>query len=188
MLTSRTLRLTGITGALALATALAACGTVPAGSTTDAGSQKPSAPASSAAQPSSPSSSAPAEPQPDPVALTSNVKDGAKNVKVDTLVKVSADGGTVKKVTLTYSGVDAKGAKIKGTVAGTTAKSKASWTAGDRLEPSATYKLAVTGANTEGTKTTTTSSFKTASLALSQQTFPTLYPLRGRRSASGCPW
>jgi hypothetical protein len=141
----------------------------------------------SAAQPSAPTSSAPAEPEPDPVALTTNVKDGAKNVKVDTLVKVSADGGTVRKVKLTYSGVDTKGAKVKGTVAGTMAKSKASWTAGDRLEPSATYKLAVTGANAEGTKTTTTSSFKTASLALSQQTFPTLYPLKGMKVGIGMP-
>ncbi len=106
---------------------------------------------------------------------------------VDTLIKVSAKGGTVSKVKMTYSGIDTKGAKVKGTVAGTLAKSKASWTAGDRLEPSATYKLAITGANSEGDKTTTESSFKTASLALSQQTFPTLYPLKGMKVGIGMP-
>ena len=57
-------------------------------------------------------------PAPDPVSFKSNVKDGAANVKVDTLVSVSSDWGTLTKVKLTYAGKDRQGRTERGTIAG----------------------------------------------------------------------
>ncbi len=177
--------------ALVAALALAGCGTIPqAGGATAPGGQAGSSSGPTAAQPSEGGGqSAPptSTPTPDPVTLTPNVKDGAKNVKVSTLVSVAAANGTVAKVKLSYAGKDTKGRAVSGTVDGTLAKDKSGWTAGERLEPSATYTLAVTGTNPQGTAVTTKSSFKTQALTLKQQTFAQLQPLKGSKVGVGMP-
>ena len=119
--------------------------------------------------------------------LTPNVKDGAKNVKVSTVVAIKAANGTVGTVKLSYTGKDSKGKTIKGTVDGAVAKDKTGWTAGERLEPSATYTLSVSGTNPEGTAITRKSTFKTQSLTLQQQTFAQLQPLPGSKVGVGMP-
>ena len=118
--------------------------------------------------------------------LTPSVEDGAKNVKVSTVVSVKAANGTVGKVKLSYEGKDSKGKAISGTVDGGMAKDKTAWTAEERLEPSATYTMSVTGTNPEGTAVTTKSSFKTQALTLKQQTFAQLSPSRAATSVWGC--
>ena len=70
------------------------------------------------------------------------------------MVAVKAANGTVGTVKLSYAGKDSKGKAIKGTVDGAVAKDKTGWTAGERLEPSATYTLSVSGTNPEGTAVT----------------------------------
>jgi lipoprotein-anchoring transpeptidase ErfK/SrfK len=67
------------------------------------------------------------------------------------------------------------------------AKDNTAWTAGERLEPSATYTMSVTGTNPEGTAVTTKSSFKTQALTLKQQTFAQLQPLKGSNVGVGMP-
>lgn len=124
--------------------------------------------------PATPSST----PTPDPVTLTPNVKNKAKDVKVSTVVSVKAGNGKLDKVTLRYAGVS-KGKAIKGSVDGTLAKDKASWTAGDRLEPSSTYTMTMSGKNPEGQQTVTKTTFKTQALTLQQQTFAQLQPWKG---------
>ncbi len=57
-------------------------------------------------------------PKPDPVTFKSNVKDGASNVKINTLVTVKSDWGTLTKVKLSYANTDRQGRKQQGTVAG----------------------------------------------------------------------
>ncbi len=186
MPTSRMLALSGAAGTVLLATVLAACGAMPSSVGNQSSSQQPSAPATSATQPSSPTSTS-TPTQPDPVKLTANVKDGATGVGVDTLVKVAADGGTVTKVKLTYTDNDRAGKKHNGSVAGKLSKNKSTWTAASRLDPAAAYKLTMSGKNSVKAKTTTTTKFKTQSLSLSQQTFPTLYPLKGMEVGIGMP-
>lgn len=157
------------------------CGTIPdAGGPsapgTNTGSHAPTTGTDNgtAQPPASPSST----PTPDPVALTPNVKNKAKNVKVSTVVSVKAGNGELDKVTLRYAGVS-KGKAIKGSVDGTLAKDKTSWTASDRLEPSSTYTLTMSGKNPEGQRTATKTTFRTQALTLQQQTFAQLQPWKG---------
>ena len=122
--------LSGVTVVALLTSLLSACGSGPTPEPADAASQQ--APASASASPSA--SSAPAPPV-KPVSLTSNVKDGATGVKVDTLVWVKAAAGTIAKVTLTYRGQDRRGRTVKGHVDGVLSKDRTRWTATERLEP-----------------------------------------------------
>jgi lipoprotein-anchoring transpeptidase ErfK/SrfK len=176
--------------ALVAALALAGCGTIPqAGGATAPGSDAgPTQTSGSQPAESAPASTAPSStPTPDPVVLTPSVKDGAKNVKVSTVVAVKATNGTVGKVKLSYVGKDSKGKAIEGTVDGAVTEDKAGWTASERLEPSATYTLSVTGTNPEGTALTEKSTFKTQALTLQQQTFAQLQPLKGSKVGVGMP-
>jgi lipoprotein-anchoring transpeptidase ErfK/SrfK len=176
--------LTGVAGTVLLAATLAGCGDLPtsqAGGTSSSGtgaSERPNASAPRAARPA---------PTTEPVTLEANVADHATKVKVSTHVEVKASSGTVSTVKLTYTGVDSKGQKVKGRVAGARAKDGSSWRAEERLEPSATYTLAMTGRNAADEATTTTTTFKTQKLSLAQQTFATLYPLANSKVGVGMP-
>lgn len=173
----------GIAASVLLATVLSGCGAL--------GSNEPASSSTVAAKtgtvPGKTKTSASPTPAPDPVSLKANVDDDASKVSVDTRVKVRATDGTVTKVKLTYSGVDAKGAKVSGSVSGSTSKDGTTWTAGDRLEPSATYKLSMTGANAAQDKKKSTATFTTQKLTLAQQTFPTVQPLKGSKVGVGMP-
>jgi lipoprotein-anchoring transpeptidase ErfK/SrfK len=177
---SRTMRrLYGSTGAVLLATSLAACAgepSDPAGST----SQPPSAAASTQPVPTP-------TPTPDPVVLKPNVKNGATNIQVNTVVSVKASSGTLTKVKLSYTNTDRRGRRQQGTVAGSVSKDHTTWTANDRLEPATAYKLISTGKNTVNQSKTTTTTFRTRNLTLNQQTYPQLYPLKGSQVGVGMP-
>jgi hypothetical protein len=177
--------LSGIAGSVLLATALAGCGAL-TGSQPDGGSSPTSrtAPGSSTSTKAGTTKPAAAAA---PVALKANVADDATKVKVDTRVKVSASQGTVSKVKLSYKGVDSKGNKVDGKVKGTLSKDGATWTAADRLEPSATYTLAMTGVNQDKQKKSSTETFKTQKLSLAEQTFASVYPLPDSKVGVGMP-
>lgn len=182
----RILSATALLAAVALTAA--GCGTIPqaGGATAPGSSTHSSSPAGAASQPAGESTPT-STPTPDPVTFTPTVKNGAKNVKVSTVVAVKAANGTVDAVKLTYQGADAKGKAIKGDVSGTVAKDKTGWTAGERLEPGATYTLTVTGKNPQGAASTTKSTFTTQSLTLQQLTFAQLQPLKGSSVGVGMP-
>jgi lipoprotein-anchoring transpeptidase ErfK/SrfK len=180
---TRTL-LTGVAGTVLLATTLAGCGDLPtrqAGGTSSSGTAASEGPTSSAPRAASPA------PTTQPVSFEANVADRATKVKVSTRVQVKASAGTVSKVKLSYTGVDSKGQKVKGTVPGVRAKDGGSWKATERLEPSATYTLAMTGRNATDEATTTTTTFQTQKLTLAQQTFASLYPLSDSKVGVGMP-
>jgi lipoprotein-anchoring transpeptidase ErfK/SrfK len=163
---------------------LAACGN--ASATSPGSSAPPSTPGATQAQPSgTPSGSS--TPPAVPVKLTSNVKDGAVSVKVDTVVAVKATSGRITKVALSYQTVDRQGRTVKGKVPGAISADKTSWTAADRLEPAASYKLTMVGQNAARQTATATSAFKTQRLTLAQQTFAELYPLKGSHVGVGMP-
>ncbi|HET9301873.1 MAG TPA: Ig-like domain-containing protein, partial [Propionibacteriaceae bacterium] len=175
---SRMRRLFGAAGAIMLASILVACGgtsNAPAANS----SQQPGAAASS--QPATPM------PTPDPVTFKSNVKNGATNVKVDTLVTVSADWGTLTKVKLSYTNKDRKGRTQHGTVSGKISEDRTKWTANERLEPAAVYKLISLGKNWVNQPNTSQTTFRTRKLTLDEQTYPMLYPLKGSHVGIGMP-
>lgn len=114
----------------------------------------------------------------DPISLTPNVADGAKDVKVSTLVRVLAEDGTVSSATLkTADG----SAELPGDV------TRAGWRAQGRLEPGTAYRLSVTGTGEDGQQATVTRSFTTQALTLDEQTYPSVAPLQGETVGVGMP-
>ena len=171
--------------AVLLAITLAGCGTIPPDAT---GVQRPSTAASgSSAEPApDPTPDQPAPPE--PVVMKANVADRASEVKVSTVVAVTASAGSLRKVTLAYTMKDRDGKIVKGTVPGRLAKNRSSWAAGERLEPAAAYTLTMVGTNaSDGATTQSSSRFSTAKLTLDEQTFAQLYPLRGMDVGVGMP-
>jgi lipoprotein-anchoring transpeptidase ErfK/SrfK len=179
MPTRRMRKLCGAAAAVLLAITLAACG----GSPADPAAISSQQPDSSASIEPSPMPM----PKPDPVTFKSNVKDGASNVKINTLVTVKSHWGTLTKVKLSYANTDRQGRRQHGTVAGKISKDRTSWTANDRLEPGAAYELISVGRNWVNQPNTNTSTFRTQKLTLDQQTYPTLYPLKGWQVGVGMP-
>ncbi len=184
MPTSRCTRLTGLAGTVLLAIVMAGCSALPTTQAEGTSSSGPSKRASDAT--SAPTSGSPTPTTP-PVSFTANVADKGAKVKVDTVVEVKAQAGTVQKVMLSYRGVDGRGAATQGSVDGSVSNDGSRWVAAERLEPSATYTLAVTGANTADQATTTTTTFSTQKLTLDQQTYASLYPLAGSTVGVGMP-
>ncbi len=114
----------------------------------------------------------------EPLALSANVKDDASDVGVDTIVSVTAEHGDVVKTVLrTQEGKDA----VSGIVTGSR------WVATERLEPSTTYELRVTGVGEDGEEDTLVSTFTTQPLTLAQQTYPAVAPLDGETVGVGMP-
>lgn len=101
-----------------------------------------------------------------PVTLSPSVQSGQRNVTVDTQVAVDAADGTIDKVVLKYRNADGKG-----TVSGTLNDDRTSWTADERLEPGARYRLVMRGQNADGEATTERSRFRTEDLTLDEQTY-----------------
>jgi lipoprotein-anchoring transpeptidase ErfK/SrfK len=79
--------------------------------------------------------------------------DGASKVRLDKTIKVKVSQGSLAAVTVTT----AKGK----TVAGTLSDDKLSWSSKNNLAPGTKYKVSVEAAASDGTKSTSTSSFKT---------------------------
>ena len=179
-----TIRLRATIAAAGAALLLTAAGCGGGGNPVSKSSSEPTAPPSGA---SSTTASPTTPPPPEPVNLTANVADGARKVTVDTVVNVKAAAGTLTKVKLAFSYTGRNGRAVKGTVPGTISKDGVSWTAADRLEPAATYRLSMTGKNSAGESRTATSEFTTHNLTLDQQTWPSIYPLAKSTVGIGMP-
>lgn len=159
---------------LAAGMLLAGCSTGP-NSNGDPGSQHPQRPQrSSQSSTSSPPPSSTTKS--DPVTLTTNVQDGAANVKVDTLVKVNATNGEISSVSVSAPVQDRSGKTVTVDVPGDLNGDKTSWTATDRLEPGASYTLVTSAKNAQGNITKVSTKFATEQLTLDEQTFATITP------------
>ena len=164
-----------ITAALLGALLLAGCATGAPQSTGGSGRattrSAPSAsspgPSTAAAPSQSPSST------PTSFSLTANVKDGATNVPVDTLLTVNAPSGTVTEVKVDSSASGKNSVPVTGTIVGDR------WTARSRLDPSSRYTLTATAKGPDGSTKTLTTSFTTAAVSRSNEVFPTLTPVLG---------
>lgn len=122
------------------------------------------------------SPSTPATPAP-PVQFRANLP-AKGEVSVDTLVKVAAKNGTLKRVALTAG---------KQTVQGDLAKDGSTWTAGERLEPGTTYRLTGVGTNEDGKNRRLDRTFDTIPLTLDQQTYPSIAPVPNETVGVGMP-
>lgn len=176
----RTLLAASGVGGLGLVSLVSGCGTPPQGK----GHQDPQGGKSTA--PEQPAEPTPT-PTPDPVRLQPSITDGTSDVPVDTRLKVTAQNGTVQKVSLAHKGKDREGNAQTFTVQGTISKDGTSWRASGLLDPDATYTLAMTGTNAAGAETTTKTKFSTQALTLDEQIFPSLYPLDGMTLGIGAP-
>ncbi|GAB3266163.1 L,D-transpeptidase [Nocardioides dilutus] len=160
------------TGAVALvlaATLLSAC---------EAGSAGPDA--GPGAEDSSPSASATEDSEAPAASIRSNVKRGARDVPVDTLLRIAATHGRLSTVTVTGSG---EVGALEGTISG----DGGMWKTEDRLEPATTYAVEATVRGADGDVVTRRSRFSTQDLSLDQQTYPSVAPLAGETVGVGMP-
>ncbi len=125
-----------------------------------------------------PDASESAEPQVPPVTIMSNVKPGAGDVPVDTRLTLEADGGTLRKVSVTSP---------SGPVPGKLSGDNVTWVAGGLLEPGTAYAVTTVARRSDGTDVTKQSSFRTVDLSLDQQTYPSVAPLNGESVGVGMP-
>jgi lipoprotein-anchoring transpeptidase ErfK/SrfK len=182
------LAMTAIAGVVLLATTLAGCGNVPAKGASDQASQQPTSATSTSD--TNPSGTKTADDQPTvvPVELQPSVEKGAKGVKVDTIVSVKANAGTLTKVKLWTKAKDKSGKTKTVKVGGAISKDQLSWTADSRLEPSSKYRLEMEGKNASDQATVKTkSTFSTEKLRLDEQTFASIQPAKGSKVGIGMP-
>jgi lipoprotein-anchoring transpeptidase ErfK/SrfK len=99
-------------------------------------------------------------------------------VGVDTLVEVAAKNGTLRKVVV-------KAGKKR--LPGSMSEDRTTWTAGDRLEPGATYRVAGVAVDEDGLTRKLERTFRTDDLTLDEQTYPSLAPLAGETVGVGMP-
>ncbi len=151
------LRATAAAAAIALLAACTSADNAPAG---------PQTPATLAGATSeSTATGTPSTPPATPVTLDSNVATGATGVPVDTVVSVTAAGGSVVSVDLSYT--DPKAGKVA--VNGEVSADSATWTAGGLLEPATTYTLSMVGRGDNGVESTSQRSFTTHTLSKKQE-------------------
>lgn len=113
-------------------------------------------------------------------AIRTNVKRGATDVPVDTLVRVAATNGRLSTVSVTGSGE-------AGAVAGAISGDGGVWTTEQRLEPGTTYAIEASVRGEDGDLVTRRSRFSTQDLTLDEQTYPSVSPLPGDTVGVGMP-
>ncbi len=181
---SRGLAAAAVLGVLAFA---AGCGSVPGQAAGDTGRAVTGQNGAVGAADKGAAPAPESTPTPDPVVLTPNVDKDASGVEVDSIVKVAAANGTLSKVSVSYKGTTRQGKSVSGKVDGALNDAKTGWTADERLEPASTYTIKMTGANPQGTATTTTSTFSTEKLTSDEETYPTVFPQKGTTVGVGMP-
>jgi len=118
---------------------------------------------------------APTTPQ---VTVAGNVRNGASDVPVDRIIKLTAKNGSFQSV---------KVGAGKERIDGSFTPDKARWTADELLEPGTTYTVKSVAVDDSGLTRRTTRKFTTQSLTLSQQTYPSIAPIPGETVGVGMP-
>ena len=126
-----------------------------------------------------PASKEPKKPAEPTVQITPNIENNATGVAVDKVVKVEVAKGRLDEVMLT----GAKGTKVRGTIT----EDGLSWSAGEVLEPTASYTLSVTATGDDGLQQKSQTKFSTEDLGLDRQTYPSIAPLNGETVGVGMP-
>lgn len=158
-----------LAGVLALCIVVTGCSSQGDGDTSAPKSDSSSGSSSSADS----SSAAPAK---SAASVVANVQ--GKDVKVDKVVKLTAEDGTFDRVVV-------KGGKK--TLAGTLSADKTTWSATGPLEPDTRYRVTAAAVDSDGLTATNRSSFRTEPLSLDQQTYPSFVPVSGDTVGIGMP-
>ncbi len=157
-----------VAGLLAISIAVAGCSSGSGDGGTPKADSTSASSASAAASPAAPTKSA--------ASVAANVS--GKGVKVDKVVKLTAQDGTFDQVV-----VRAK----KKTLAGTLSADKTTWSSTGALEPDTRYRVIAAAVDSDGLKAMKRSSFRTQPLSLDQQTFPSFAPVGGETVGIGMP-
>ncbi len=156
---------TALTATLAVSLALAGCSI----QRTSAGGD------TTAADPSQSVSASPTS----AATISVNVDSGDTAVPVDRLVTVTAADGTLTSVTMRTR----KGTPVPGALSA----DKTTWTAAERLESGTGYVVKATAADTSGRPVSQSLRFRSKTLSLHQQTYPSMSPLDGQVVGVGFP-
>ncbi|MFL6156459.1 MAG: Ig-like domain-containing protein [Marmoricola sp.] len=117
-----------------------------------------------------PGSSTSATPDASDAVITSSIASGATNVKVNRTLRLSVTDGTFNDVAVRSR---------SGLVKGALSADKLTWQSTDRLQPGLTYRVTGTAADKSGKESTYQSRFRTQTLGLNKQTFPSFFPTNG---------
>lgn len=109
-------------------------------------------------------------PTPSEAVISASIPAGAKDVKINRSLRLNVTDGTLSKVSVKSK---------SGAISGEISADKATWQSTGRLQPGETYRIRGTAVDGAGTESKYRSSFKTQSLSLDQQTFPSFFPLSG---------
>ena len=110
--------------------------------------------------------------------ITSSIASGAKNVKVNRTVRLDVTDGTFSDVTVSSK---------DGAIEGAMSSDKVSWQSTSRLQPGATYSVRGVAVDGSGNEQVYTSKFKTQTLGLDKQTYPSFFPTAGATVGVGLP-
>jgi lipoprotein-anchoring transpeptidase ErfK/SrfK len=115
-----------------------------------------------------------------PAALSTNVDNGASDVKVSTPVTVQVSDGTLDDVTF-------KVRHHKGAIDGSFNSDRTEWTADELLEPGTDYVVKAQATNADGATARQRTKFATQDLSLDEQTYASLTPLEDETVGVGMP-
>ncbi|MFL6106668.1 MAG: Ig-like domain-containing protein [Marmoricola sp.] len=110
-------------------------------------------------------------------AISSSIPSGAVGVKVNRAVRLNVAGGTFRAVTV-------RGAN---TLHGVLSADKVTWQSTDRLQPGTTYRVEGVAVDAKGLQKVYSARFRTQTLALAKQTYPSFFPAPGATVGVGLP-
>jgi lipoprotein-anchoring transpeptidase ErfK/SrfK len=110
--------------------------------------------------------------------ISSSIPAGATGVKVNRSLRLNVSDGTFSTVAVTGK---------SGPVEGTMSADKLSWQSTSRLQPGETYRVRGIAVDENGENTVYRTKFTTEALALSQQAFPSFFPLPDATVGVGMP-
>jgi lipoprotein-anchoring transpeptidase ErfK/SrfK len=114
-----------------------------------------------------------------PQSDTSNVKRGARNVDIGHKVRLRVASGTFQEVHVT--------GPSGGIVEGRLSPDKTRWVSTSPLQAASRYRVTSTAVDADGLKKGYEAGFKTRSLTLDEQTYPSFVPVDGQTVGVGMP-
>jgi lipoprotein-anchoring transpeptidase ErfK/SrfK len=113
------------------------------------------------------------------VTVASSIRPGSQNIDLDRKLKLRAQSGTFKSVEVTGP----KGVAVKGRFS----TDKTRWVSSSQLQAASRYVVATTAVDSDGLEKSSRSAFRTRSLTLDEQTYPSFVPVQGQTVGVGMP-
>ena len=112
--------------------------------------------------------------------VTTSLPAQRKAVPVDHTLELTAEDGTFERVRVTFGPKERR-------LAGELSQDETTWTAEQRLEPGARYRIRTVAVDADGLRKVTRETFRADPLTLDQQTYPSIAPLDGETVGVGMP-